>query len=329
MDAILRLPPGLPPHQAAPLEPVPHAVVCEWPAGTFVENLALLPDRSFAISVLSEARIDRVTLAGERRTLIQLPAPPTGLAVLHGVLYAAVGEPGHTGAALWAIDPRTGAGGPAVALTEAMFLNGMTPFTAASANALLVADSALGCLWLVDVQAKTVTRWFSDERLAPAPDVPMLPGANGLKVFGRHVWVTSNGRALLMRVAVAPDGSAGAAEVFAESLRGDDMAFDLDGRLYIATHLGHSLDRIDTSLRGSGRLGLAGVAQGMAGSTACAFGPVEDASRPGTAASHDQALYVTTTGGILLPPGGALQTAKLVRLDVGAQGYPLTEEVNT
>lgn len=37
MDAI-DLPPGLPPHDAAPLMPVPHTVVAEWPAGTFIEN---------------------------------------------------------------------------------------------------------------------------------------------------------------------------------------------------------------------------------------------------------------------------------------------------
>lgn len=317
MDAILQLPPGLPPHRPAPLDPVPHTVVHEWPAGTFVENLALLPDGSFAISVLSEARIDRVTLAGERQTLIQLTAPPTGLAVLHGMLYAAVGEPGHAGAAVWAIDPQTGAGSPAVALPAALFLNGMTPFAAASANALLVADSALGCLWLVDVRAKSVARWFGDARLTPSPEVPMLPGANGLKVFGHHVWVTSNGRALLLRVAVKPDGSAGPAEIFEEALRGDDMAFDHHGRLYIATHLGHSLDRVDTNRPGTTRVALAGAAQGMAGSTACAFGPGSDAGA-------DQALYVTTTGGILLPPGGVLQTAKLVRLDVGVQAHPLT-----
>jgi hypothetical protein len=115
------------------------------------------------------------------------------------------------------------------------------------------------------------------------------------------------------------------AEVFAEALRGDDMAFDRQGRLYIATHLGHSLDRIDSTQPSVPRVALAGAAQGMSGSTACAFGPIDKSA----GSADQQALYVTTTGGILLPPGGALQTAKLVRLDVGAHGHPLTPEVAT
>jgi hypothetical protein len=60
---------------------------------------------------------------------------------------------------------------------------------------------------------------------------------------------------------------------------------------------------------------LGGAAEGLAGSTACAFG------RHGY---ERGALYVTTTGGIVMPPNGVLQSAKLVRLDVGALGYDLS-----
>lgn len=112
---------------------------------------------------------------------------------------------------------------------------------------------------------------------------------------------------MLLRTAVNADGSAGPLETLAERLRADDMAYDAKGGLYLATHIGHSIDRLD---RDGARATLGGSEQGLAGSTACAFAP-------------DGGLYVTTTGGILTPPDGVLQPAKLVRLDVGAVGHPL------
>ena len=53
MDPILQLPPGLPPHDQADLEPAPHRIVAELPEGTFVENLAALADGQVIVSVLS------------------------------------------------------------------------------------------------------------------------------------------------------------------------------------------------------------------------------------------------------------------------------------
>ena len=63
------------------------------------------------------------------------------------------------------------------------------------------------------------------------------------------------------------------------------------------------------------RTAIAGPDQGMAGSTACAFG-----TAPGDRAS----LFVTTTGGIVMPLDGVVQEAKLVRLETGVTGQPVT-----
>jgi hypothetical protein len=51
MDAILALPPDLPPHDAAPLRPVGHRVIAEWAPGTFLKNLAVLDDGDIAVAV--------------------------------------------------------------------------------------------------------------------------------------------------------------------------------------------------------------------------------------------------------------------------------------
>ena len=309
MDAILALPPDLPPHDAAPLRPVGHRVIAEWAPGTFLENLAVLDDGDIAVAVMTEARIDRVSLSGSRSTLIQLREPPTGLSVINGILYAAVGEPGGGDAHLWRIDPRSGGAESWMPLDGVVFANGLTPF---DAGRLLLAESHLGQLCMIELATKRSSVWIADEKLTRTDGIPFLPGANGVKRFGDAVTVSSNGRALLLRVPVLPDGSAGALEVIAERLRVDDLAFDVTGAAYLCTHIGHSLDRLSPS---GERVSLGGIAQGLAGSTACAFG------RHG---AERQALYVTTTGGIVLPPDGVLQPARLVRLGLGVDGYPLS-----
>ena len=309
MDAILQLPP-LPAHDPAPYMPVEHRVIAEWPKGTFLENLAVLDDGDIAVTVMTEARVDRVTLAGGRTTLTQFAAPPTGIALSDGKLYVAVGEPGAGGAALHCIDPATGASEHWMDLPGLRFANGLTPF---GAGKLMLAESHLGQLCLIDLATRKLSVWLADSRLERADGLDFLPGANGIKRFGDSVIVSSNGRAELYHIAVI-DGAAGPLELVSDRLRVDDLAFDVDGAAYLCTHIGHSLDRLAPD---GTRTTLAGPDQGMAGSTACAFGRRGDERR---------ALYVVTTGGILVPPGGILQPAKLVRLSIGIDGYPLEAE---
>lgn len=61
---------------------------------------------------------------------------------------------------------------------------------------------------------------------------------------------------------------------------------------------------------------VAGPNQGAVGTTGCAFG---------RAAGDENALYVTTDGGLVAPYEGAVQEAKLLRLEVGEAGWPLIE----
>jgi hypothetical protein len=312
MEPILQLPPDLPVHDSAPFSPTAVSVVTTWPKGTFVENLAVLDDGDIVVSILSEARIDRVSPAGAVTPLIQFQVPPTGLAVADGALFAAVGDPGQAPMTLWRIDPRTGAGEAWMVVEDAVFLNGLTPF---DVGRLLAADSHQGRLYLIDLVARTSKVWLEDERLTRAPGVDFLPGANGVKRFTDHIFVSSTGRALFLKADVLADGSAGALTLVADRVRIDDFAFDVAGGAYLTTHIGHSLDRLDTS---GVRVTLAGPGEGLAGSTACAFGRAE---------ADRASLYVTTTGGIVTPPGEILQPAKLLRLDVGAEGWPLAPDL--
>lgn len=306
MDAILQLPLDMPAHDAAPLQPVPATTVTEWPVGTFVENLCDLGDGTFVVSVLSEARLDRVWPdSGRCEPWVQLPMPPTGLVRLGDRLLVCVGVPDQAPATLWQVDIQSAQARQLFVVNDAQFLNGMA---ALDANTLLVNDAALGCIFRLDLAGRSASVWLRHDSLTRSPKAMFLPGANGLKVWHGQAYVTSNSRALLCRIPVQADGTAGALSVIAERLRGDDLALDTEGRLYIATHVSHTLDRLTP---GGDRISLGGVGQGLAGSTACAFG-----STP----SDRRSLYVTTTGGIFGPPGGVLQPARLVRLEVDAEG---------
>jgi sugar lactone lactonase YvrE len=232
----------------------------------------------------------------------------TGLVRTGGDLFAAVGVPDQAPWSVWRIDPETGSGEPWVDLPDAEFLNGLAIL---DPTTLLACDAAQGRIVRIDLEARTSATWLADPLLTKAPAAPFLPGANGLKLFDGHAYVTSNGRALVLRIPIDSDGCAGPIETIAARLRADDLAFDVNGHAYLCTHIGHSLDRLGPK---GDRIALAGVAEGMAGSTACAFGVVS---------GETEALYVTTTGGIIGPPGGVLQPAKLVRLEVGAHGAPL------
>jgi hypothetical protein len=115
----------------------------------------------------------------------------------------------------------------------------------------------------------------------------------------------------MVRVPIQPDGSAGNIEVAATRLSADDFAFGMSGSVYITTHPEHTLVRLEPS---GARSTLAGPEQGMVGSTACAFG---------RAPGDENAIYVTTDGGFLIPHEGGIQDAKLVRMEVGEPGWPL------
>lgn len=113
---------------------------------------------------------------------------------------------------------------------------------------------------------------------------------------------------MLLRIPIKPNGSAGAPQVLGRDTNLDDFAFDARGNLYGTTHIYNSVVRITPDGKTSV---LAEAAQGVTGSTALAFGRTKPDAR---------SVYVVTNGGMSLPPPGGVQTAKVVRLDVGVNG---------
>lgn len=137
------------------------------------------------------------------------------------------------------------------------------------------------------------------------------PGANGIKLRDGWAWISVTDHDKLYRVQLDKLGAAGPLQVAAENLRADDFAFGISGALYLATHPAQTVMRLGPAQK---RATLAGPDEGAVGSTACAFG---------RAPGDEEALYVTTNGGLWLPWHGVPQEAKLLRLDVGETGQPL------
>lgn len=283
------------------------AMIASWPKGSFVESLAVDADGLVFVTQHTNHAIDRVDpRTGEVLRFAVLDAPVAGLVFARdGTLYASGGQPGSSPGIVWRIN-REGSAERIATLSDALFLNGMALHP--DRRRLLVAESLRGMIYVIDPGTGASERWFAHPDLTPAATDPMTPGANGIKLHRGFAIITVTGRDSVVRVAVAPDGTAGRLERLAERLRGDDFAVGSDGALYIATHPARSLLRL--ALDGT-RTTLATAADGMTGATAVAFGR-------GEADRH--CVYVTTTGGTMTLPADQLEPARLLRVEVESEG---------
>jgi sugar lactone lactonase YvrE len=286
-----------PPHDAVPVRPVPTEVVAEWPAGTFLENLTFDPDgRSWLVTSPTDCAVYRVGPDKSVHTAAQFDRTPTGIAAHPDIgTVAAVGTQGR---ADWRLFRITANGPQAVCdLPDVLGANGMTW----AGDRLLVADSPRSVVVAVDVADRTADVWLQHPLITPMGADSPLPGINGLAVDRDWVLMTSSDRGLVLRVPAASRDPAADLEVVAERLVGDDLAVVPDGRIFVATHTFHSV----LCLYPDGhREDVAGHGEHIAGPTAVAVG---DFPSP--------ALYVTTTGGLLSPPGNEVEPARLVRVD--------------
>lgn len=295
------------PHRDDPLDPVAHQIVTTWPPGTFVENLAPLPDGDFVVSLHSRRELARVGRDGSRSTLAHLPVSPVGIVVDGDRLVVGGGEIGTIPQTVFTVG-LDGHVQPLVEVPDSLFLNGFTP---ARAGFVYCVDSLLGVVFEIDLAAASARVVLHHDLLGKISADPMMPGVNGIALGDDALWLTNTDRAVVLRAGLGADGLDGSIDVAAEHLRGDDIALDEHGSVYVTTHIHNTLVRLDPDGR---RVALAGPEQGMHGATACAFGVGAD----------DTALYVTTTGGIVMPIDDVPREAKLVRLDVAVRGRPLT-----
>ena len=137
----------------------------------------------------------------------------------------------------------------------------------------MVADSYDSCIREADISSGKTRVWLRHSSLAHAADpfhpVPQFPGVNGLKRFGNTLYASSTEQQKLIQIPLAADLSPSEPRVFMTLINLDDFAFDTEGNLYGATHVYNSVVRVTPDRKIAV---IARLEEGMAGSTALAFG---------------------------------------------------------
>jgi putative intracellular protease/amidase/sugar lactone lactonase YvrE len=284
-------------------------VLAEFPAHTFLENIAIDSQGTIFVTSYEEGKIYRITPSGECKEFASINGNVAGVVVDRAGNLLVAASINSQGSAILQIDP-TGVVETPITLPEAMFLNGMIHL---KGDRYLVADSYKGAIWEVDAIFKTARIWIQDNLLTRSDSNNPLPAVNGIKIYNDFLFASNTQRQLLIRVPLAENRTPGVPEVFLTNVNLDDFAFDIRGNLYGTTHIYNSVIQISPEKQ---IVTIAKAEQGMVGSTALVFGRSE---------SDITSIYVTTNGGMSLPLPTGLEPAKVVRLEVGIKGLILGE----
>jgi hypothetical protein len=280
--------------------------IAEFPVNTFLESI-VVADSILFITSHYEGKVFRINADGVITTHATIAGKATGLSLTTDGELLLSGYDERETSVVWRI-ATDGTVELLVEIPEAQFLNGLTRL---NQDCYLIADSYRGAIWELNVLAKTASIWLEHPDLARTSSDRTTPGVNGLKVYENFLYASNTEKQQIVRIPILADGLAGEPEIFLTELNIDDFAFDRDGNLYGTTHVFNSVVKINSDSRTVTTI--AQLEQGMAGSTALAFG--SDNNHTG--------VYVTTNGGMSFPPASGIEPAKVVRLEVGAAGLSL------
>ncbi len=300
--------PRLPPiFDQTPTAIVPNSLLAEFPVNTFLENIAVNSLGTLFVTSYEDGIIYEISPAGQRREFAKVDGKTAGIAFDQaGDLLVS----GVTHEGLSAVFKVTQSGVETlVTIADAIFLNGMTHLMD---DRYLIADSYLGAIWELNATQKSAKIWLEHDLLDRRSLENPIPAVNGLKIFQGVLYASNTQCQHLVRIPLGSDGSPSAPEIFVQNANIDDFAFDHQGNLYGTTHIYDSVVKIAPD----GLITtIAAAEQGMTGSTALAFGRTE---------RDRTSIYVTTNGGMSLPPQTGIQPAKVVRLDIGIEGLAMT-----
>ncbi len=289
------------------LMPAAHAqaapeILARFPAGTFLENLVLAPGGRVLFTNYFARRLETWSATSGAGLWTEVPMHPVSLTALgdgrhalaaHGASFLQGPAALRGTGAVLLLGPEGGVQGR-IALPGAIFPNGgllLEP------GRMLLADSALGRIWAVDIAAGTAAPWLDHPLLAPVAGRPG-PGVNGLKWRGGELLVSNSATRQLLRVRLAGGAAAGAPDILAQMTGGvDDFDVAPDGTVYAATHA-TGIARLAPGAATPETI----AAPGVEGSTAVALAP------------DGRSLYALGTGGLT---SGGRGKAVLARLTLG------------
>ncbi|BAU12971.1 hypothetical protein LEP3755_35070 [Leptolyngbya sp. NIES-3755] len=282
---------------------VPAETIAEFPVNTFLENIAINSQGTLFITSYEEGNIYQVTPDGHSRKFAHIDGKVAGIVIDRTGNLLVTGVLDDQGSAIVRIDA-TGTVEILVTLPDAIFLNGMTHL---KDDLYLVADSYKGAIWAINATTKTASIWLQDQLLARSDVSNPFPAINGIKLYDRALFASNTQRQLLLRIPLTESFEPGLPEVFLTNVNLDDFVFDAQGNLYGTTHVYQSVIQISPNKQITT---IATADQGMAGSTAAAFGRTE---------SDLTKLYITTNGGMSFLPPTQVQSGRVICLEVGIQ----------
>lgn len=280
-----------------------HRILALYPSGHFLENLLIRPDGAvlftsyFAgeVGLWSEARGQAVFARIEGHPVSLAPAAGGVLVALHGVAFTEGARLAGSNAVQ--VLSAEGRPGQRIPLPQAVFLNGMIR---QSEGIYLIADSALGRIWRLDLASGALSTFLETPEMAPSPARPGLPAVNGLKLAGGALYFSNSVRPGIYRLPLAADGSPGGPVRQVVALPGvDDFEVLPDGGFIAATH-----GDVVLHVSAGGAIRPLLDSADIAGCTAVAV-----TGRPGGGVL----VYVAASGGLLERRG---LPAHLVRLDL-------------
>jgi hypothetical protein len=278
---------------------VPAETIAEFPINTFLESIVVDADNTLFITNHYEGKVIRIGNDGVPITHAAVTGKATGLALTRAGELLLSGWDERETSVVWRINSN-GAVELLVKIPEAQFLNGLTHL---SGDRYLIADSYRGAIWQLDISTNSVNIWLEHPDLARSSLEEVFPAVNGLKIYDNFLYASNTQKKQIVKIPILSDGAAGEPEIFLTGINIDDFAFDPEGNLYGTTHVFNSVVKID---RNANVTTIADLEQGMAGSTALAFG--KD--------GNQNNIYVTTNGGMSYPPATGIEPAKVVCLKV-------------
>ncbi|KAK3631347.1 hypothetical protein LTR56_010169 [Elasticomyces elasticus] len=197
----------------------------------------------------------------------------------------------------------------------AVFLNGLTMLPTLD-NTVLAGDSELGLVNRVNTHTGAHSVAIQDSAFAANATAAALLGINGIHVRNGYLYFTNSFSASLVygRIPVSSNGSAtGSVQTIVATppyptnigYHADDFALDGDGNAWITTDASSTL--VKAAPGGNVTIIEGGLqAAVVAGCTSAAFGR--------TRGKRDT-LYITTNGGLVVPPVGGIVGGKVLALN--------------
>lgn len=330
--------------QAHPKHGASIRTIHQFPNDTWIENLAVRENGNILATLITKPEIWEIDTVDDEAKLVHRFDTVTsvfGIAEVECDLFAvALGNRSyhkqvHPGTwSVWTVDLRGEDHIKVHKVTdipEAHYLEGMTALPS-SPGCILSAESAMGLIYRIDVFTGKYEVVIDNSYMKPARDAVVPLGVNGVHILqhrrGRrshwhhreqeYLYFTNTFTTpFLGRIPIHADGTAAReVEVIVahapDDLEADDFALDWEGNAWVTTDSGNSIFKIDIQEGKLAKVIGGEDEQVVAGADSCAFGRTE---------KDRKTLYITTTGGIVVPGPDGVVGGKVMAMDTSQFDY--------